>query len=63
MRDSHRHLNGKRFSWNDPPVVDARTGRRCHPGQDYQCRCVALPVFDLETLDLPIAEKEVGGMT
>lgn len=63
VRDSHRHLNGKRFSWNDPPVVDARTGRRCHPGQDYQCRCVALPVFDLETLDLPIAEKEVGGMT
>lgn len=63
VRDSHKHLNGKRFSWDAPPVVDARTGRRCHPGEDYQCRCVALPVFDLETLDLPISEKEVGGMT
>lgn len=52
VRDSHRKLNGKRFRWDDPPVVDEKTRRRCHPGQDYQCRCVALPVFDIDTLDL-----------
>lgn len=57
VRDDHKHLNGKRFRWSDPPIVDAKTGRRCHPGQDYQCRCVALPVFDIDTIDLPFAGK------
>ena len=52
VREGHKKLNGKRFRWDDPPVVDAKTGRRCHPGADYQCRCVALPVFDIDTLDL-----------
>lgn len=60
VRDSHRSLNGKRFSWNDPPVVDIKRGRRCHPGQDYQCRCAALPVFDIDTLDLPISMDQKG---
>ncbi len=60
VRDSHRKLNGKKFSWDDPPVVDERTGRRCHPGQDYQCRCIARPVFDRTTLNLPIAGEEDG---
>lgn len=54
VRESHRRLNGKRFRWDDPPVVDEKTGRRCHPGQDYECRCVALAVFDIDTIDLPI---------
>ena len=53
VRDRHGELNGKRFSWSDPPIVDKRTGRRCHPGEDYNCRCVALPVFNLQGLDLP----------
>lgn len=55
VRPSHASLNGKRFRWDDPPIVDAKTGRRAHPGEDYQCRCVALAVFDIETIDLPIA--------
>jgi SPP1 gp7 family putative phage head morphogenesis protein len=60
VRDSHAALNGKRFKHSDPPVVDERTGRRAGPGQDFQCRCVALPVFDLDTVVLPW-EKEAGG--
>ncbi len=59
VRDSHKHLNGKMFSWDDPPIVDEKTGRRCHPMQDYQCRCTAKPVFNIETLNLPI--KGVNG--
>ena len=54
VRDSHKQLNGKIFHWNAPPVVDKRTGRRCHPGEDYQCRCCALAVFNFDTLDLPV---------
>jgi SPP1 gp7 family putative phage head morphogenesis protein len=54
VREGHRALDGKRFKWSSPPIVDAKTGRRCHPGEDYQCRCVALAVFDYNTIDLPI---------
>lgn len=53
VRDSHRALNNTPHSWNDPPVVDTKTGRRAHPGEDYQCRCVAIPVFDFDDLDIP----------
>ena len=60
VRTSHAALNNKRFQWSDPPVVDTKTGRRCHPGEDYQCRCVALAVFDFDTIDLPIS-GEGGG--
>ena len=54
VRQRHRELDGKRFRWDDPPIVDEKTGRRAHPGQDYRCRCVAIPIFNLETIDLPI---------
>jgi SPP1 gp7 family putative phage head morphogenesis protein len=51
--DNHYRLNGTRQKWSEPPIVDSATGRRCHPGEDYQCRCVALPVFDLDGIVLP----------
>lgn len=57
VRDSHKALNGKRFKYGVPPVVDKKTGRRANPGQDFQCRCVALPVLNLDTVVLPW-EKE-----
>lgn len=56
VRKGHRKLNGKKFSWDDPPVVDEKTKRRCHPGQDFQCRCIGRPVFDRNTLCLPLAD-------
>ncbi len=60
VRDSHRKLNGNRFRWDDPPVVDEKSGRRCHPGQDYQCRCIARPVFNRSTLNFPVAGEGDG---
>ncbi|MDP3278283.1 MAG: minor capsid protein [Deltaproteobacteria bacterium] len=45
VRDGHKKLDGKRFKYAEPPVVDA-SGRRANPGEDYQCRCVAVPVLD-----------------
>ena len=53
VRDTHKALEGRIFDWDNPPVVD-RNGRRCHPGQDYQCRCIAVPVFEFDKLDLPV---------
>ena len=63
VRESHHALNGKRFRWDDPPVVTppGKPVRRCHPGQDYQCRCVALPVFDISTVDIPASGRTKGG--
>lgn len=52
VRPDHRALDGKVFSYDDPPVVNAtevrrgRPARREHPGQDYQCRCTAEPVIE-----------------
>ena len=45
VRDKHRAVDGKVFSWDDPPPV-GNNGERLHPGEDYQCRCVALPVLE-----------------
>lgn len=39
VRDTHAANEGKIFFWNEPP---AETG---HPGNDINCRCVAIPVF------------------
>ena len=54
----HYSLEGRRYSWTNPPVVDKRTGRVAHPGKDYNCRCVALPVFNLPGLSLPWERSE-----
>ncbi len=40
VRESHAEKEGQTFEWSNPP---ADTG---HPGQDFQCRCVAIPVVE-----------------
>ncbi len=57
VRKSHRELEGKKFSWNDPP--ENSDGRKCHPGQDFQCRCIGRPVFDRNTISLPVEDDRV----
>ncbi len=39
VRDSHEKLEGKVFEYANPPAVGL-------PGTDYNCRCVAMPVFE-----------------
>lgn len=52
VREAHAELDGQTFDWSDPPEV-SDDGRREHPGGDYQCRCVAVPVVEeAEGLDL-----------
>lgn len=46
VREEHADLDGEIFSYDDPPVIDASTGDRGHPGDAIQCRCVAVPVLD-----------------
>lgn len=49
VRLDHARLDGRTFSWNQPPITvtsGKRAGERNHPGQDIQCRCYAEPVLD-----------------
>jgi SPP1 gp7 family putative phage head morphogenesis protein len=45
VRDDHHHLNGRTFSWDQPPIVDRAHGRRANPGEDYGCRCVPIAIL------------------
>ena len=44
VRDMHKHLNRKIFSWENPPIIDDY-GHRGNPGEAFGCRCVAAPVL------------------
>jgi SPP1 gp7 family putative phage head morphogenesis protein len=61
VRSSHDELDGTRQSWDDPPVTND-DGDTNHPGEDYQCRCVAIPVLpdigDLTDSEEPEDESE-----
>lgn len=45
VREDHKLLNGMIFSWDNPPITNRATGARNNPGEDWGCRCVALPVI------------------
>jgi SPP1 gp7 family putative phage head morphogenesis protein len=45
VRFSHGKLDGTIQRWDNPPITTApgQPQRRNHPGEDYRCRCVAIP--------------------
>ena len=45
VRERHKELNGHVFTWDNPPIID-ELGHRGHPGQDYNCRCLAIPILE-----------------
>lgn len=45
VRDDHKHLNGRIFPYDQPPIVDRATGRTGNPGEDFNCRCVDIPIL------------------
>ncbi len=58
VRSEHEELDGQEFSWDSPPEPG-------HPGEDYNCRCVAYPVIpdldDGSDEDAPDADEPVDG--
>lgn len=44
VRAAHARLEGRKFSWDNPPTVGQR---RVHPGEDYGCRCTAEPIIEV----------------
>ena len=47
-RPLHRELNGKIFRFDNPPIIDERTGEKGLPAQTYNCRCTFAPVINKE---------------
>ena len=45
-RPLHKQLNGKTFRFDNPPIIDERTGERGLPSQTYNCRCSFSPIAD-----------------
>lgn len=43
--NNHRRLDGRIFAYTDPPIVDLATGRKANPGEDFNCRCVDIPIL------------------
>lgn len=50
-RPLHRELNGKVFRFDNPPIIDERTGEKGLPAQTYNCRCTFAPVINKEFWD------------
>lgn len=46
VRDSHKRLDGRIFTYDDPPITDRSTGAKNNPGEDFNCRCVDIPLLD-----------------
>lgn len=46
VRRAHRKLDGTVQKFNHPPIVSepGQAVRRANPGQDFNCRCVAVPI-------------------
>ena len=68
VRDDHADLDDTIHSWDDPPVVNedkvakGKPERREHPGGDFQCRCIAIPVLEeFETPAVESSEELDGG--
>lgn len=66
VRDCHMQFDGHVYSWDEPPddwyITKTRgivySGECYNPGEGPGCRCVAIPVFDMENLNLPVKETE-----
>lgn len=54
VRPSHADRQGHKYKWNSPPPGG-------HPGMPIRCRCVALPVIDLDKI--PIRPKTQSYVT
>jgi SPP1 gp7 family putative phage head morphogenesis protein len=47
-REDHIDMNGKIYSFDDPPVIDKRTGERGIPGDAINCKCTMKPVIEFD---------------
>jgi SPP1 gp7 family putative phage head morphogenesis protein len=58
VRDRHRKLEGKFFTWDKPPIA-GENGERAHPGGIYNCRCYAEVILPGEKI--PSRKRRYAG--
>lgn len=59
VRESHAEVDGKEFRWDEAgPVAGVVAGEPCYPGEDINCRCVAVPVVDMDALAFGAQSEE-----
>jgi SPP1 gp7 family putative phage head morphogenesis protein len=46
VRPEHKVLDGQTFRFDNPPIT-SKDGKRNNPGEDFNCRCVAIPIVRL----------------
>lgn len=46
-RKLHLRYDGQIFDYDNPPIIDERSGERGFPGQLINCKCVMAPVLEL----------------
>lgn len=47
-RPLHKELHNQVFRFDNPPIIDERTGEKGLPGETYNCRCAMSPVINKE---------------
>lgn len=47
-RIDHMEMNGKVYRFDDPPVIDKRTGEKGIPGLAIGCRCTMRPIISFK---------------
>jgi len=57
VRQSHAELDGTIQDWAAPPEIPGE-GYSAHPGEDFQCRCVGIPVPPNADTASMVAEAE-----
>lgn len=57
-RELHKALNGTVWSYDNPPIIDERTGTRGLPGQTYNCRCEQVPYHDDSVFSHDVSSKK-----
>lgn len=45
-REDHVAMSGNIYSYDDPPVINKRTGKKGFPGTEPGCRCQMVPVIE-----------------
>lgn len=49
VRPDHWELKNKRYSFDNPPAVNKK-GEHKNPGEDFNCRCVPLPIIEYKDM-------------
>lgn len=60
VRDWHQHLNGTVWEFDNPPIIDPRTGQTGLPGETYNCRCTMIVYSDSDYIKHEYIERDNG---